>query len=150
MAKKKQTKKPDIASQKKTQKPPIPSVSQKVIWIFDNIDADGAFAFNPSRSDFEAQVVLGKIISYSGMTWREIAEHTHDESKSKHHFLDYEGLSDAAKKRLEAKKIGNDKWEQIFSFALTNKLRIIGLREDEKFHVLWYDPNHEVYPVKQR
>ena len=32
------------------------------------------------------------------------------------------------------------------SFAFTNTLRVIGLRDREKFHVLWYDARHEVYP----
>lgn len=150
MAKKKQTKKPNVSNQKQTTKLPVPSVNQKAVWFFDNVDKGGIFAFNPNRDDFDAKVILEKIISYSSMTWREIAEHTHDNGKSKHHFLDYKGLSDLAKKRLEEKAIGDDKWEQIFSFALTNKLRVIGLRENEKFHVLWYDPNHEVYPVKKR
>ena len=34
------------------------------------------------------------------------------------------------------------------SFAFNNKLRIIGLRQGDYFYVLWYDPEHEVYPVK--
>lgn len=40
--------------------------------------------------------------------------------------------------------------DSIFSFALQNKLRIIGLRINEIFHILWYDPNHEVYPVNKK
>lgn len=42
-----------------------------------------------------------------------------------------------------------DLTDSIFSFALMNKLRIIGIRQGDYFYVLWYDPKHEVYPVKR-
>ena len=34
--------------------------------------------------------------------------------------------------------------DQLYSIALQNKLRIVGLRDKDRFHVLWYDPEHEV------
>ena len=43
----------------------------------------------------------------------------------------------------------DDNADALFSFALTNKLRIIGLRVDDDFHVLWYDPQHGVYPSQK-
>ena len=43
----------------------------------------------------------------------------------------------------------NEDTDRIFSFAFTNSLRIIGLREAEKFYVIWYDAYHEFYPSKQ-
>ena len=30
------------------------------------------------------------------------------------------------------------------------KLRVIGLRENEIFHIKWYDPNHEFYPTNKK
>ena len=78
------------------------------------------------------------------MTWAEIKRQTHDGSKSKNHFLDTDGMSDDARKRIEALKL-EDSTDQIFSFALENKIRIIGLRNDEFFHVIWFDPLHEFY-----
>lgn len=150
MAKDKTTKKPAINPKKTTTQVTVPSVNQKVVWLFDNVDMDGDFAFNPDKIDSDANVILEKIIYYSSMTWSEVTKQTHDGGKSKHHFLDYKGLSESAKSRLFAKRISDDRWEQIFSFALNNKLRIVGLRENEKFHVLWYDPNHEVYPMKEK
>jgi len=39
--------------------------------------------------------------------------------------------------------------DSIFSFALTNKIRLIGLKEGRVFYVIWYDPNHDFYPVNK-
>lgn len=134
--------------QKRTKQPPASTNGLCPIWVFSQIDRDGDFAFNPNRKDFNHTEVLNKIIYYSGMTWNEILAQTHDKGKTKHHMLSYDSLSPKAKKRLDF--LNNQRNERIrdnlFSFALQNKLRIIGMRDDEKFYVLWYDPEHEVCP----
>ena len=76
------------------------------------------------------------------MTWAEIDRQIHDDGRSKHHYLRPGSLSKEAEKRLSAKHL-DDHSDQIYSFALQNRLRIVGIREDEFFRVLWYDPNHE-------
>ncbi|SFO94039.1 hypothetical protein SAMN05216343_10158 [Oscillibacter sp. PC13] len=119
--------------------------NSKVIWCFDNLDTAGAFAFDLARIDFNHREVLQKIISYSNMTWSEVKRQTHDNGKSKHHFLDIESLSSDATCRIRAKRL-EERSDSIFSFALQNKLRIIGYREDEKFHAVWFDPQHEFCP----
>ena len=117
-----------------------------VIWLFDRIDRNGNFAFDIHRHDFDHKGFLDKLFSYSRMTWREIRNQTHDTGKSKHHYItEVERFSDEAKSRLFALKLTEDT-DRIFSFAFNNKLRIIGLREWEFFHAVWYDPYHEFYP----
>lgn len=115
------------------------------VWLFSNIDRAGKFAFDVNREDFKHAEVLGKMIDYSNMTWSEIKRQTHDDGKSKHHLLQHDELSKEAQERFRAKRLDEDS-DLIFSFALQNKLRIIGIRRDEKFQVLWYDPEHEVCP----
>jgi len=122
----------------------------KVIWTFDWIDRSGKYAFDLGRSDFNSQIILDKLINYESMTWAEIMKQTHDKGKSKHHFLNPMGLSKEAKERLSFCGLDDEFSENIFSFALTNKLRVIGIREYNIFHVLWYDPNHEVYPISSK
>ena len=75
------------------------------------------------------------------MTWTEISRQTHDNGKSKHHFLDEDSLSDDAIERIRKKHL-EDKVDSIFSFALNNKVRIIGVRDGAEFQVIWYDANH--------
>ncbi len=119
------------------------------IWVFDKIDRDGKFAFSPDRKDFDSLDFLNKMIYYSRMTWADIKQQTHDQGKSKHHTLDYPGLSKQAKDRIEKLKLDSD-IDSFFSFAFNNLLRIIGIREGVLFHVLWYDPKHEVFPSTRR
>jgi len=128
---------------------PVSSEGKCPIWVFTNIDNDGAFAFNPSREDFDSQAVLTKIIEYSNMTWSAIRAQRHDDNKSKHHEISYDKLSPEALKRFKKKMLDSDS-DSLFSFAFTNRLRIIGIRDREYFKVLWYDPKHDVCPSKKK
>ena len=120
------------------------------VWIFTKVDVSGKFAFDVSRHDFDSRYVLGKIIEYSRMKWSEIRRHTHGEkNKSKHHFLEYGSLSSEAMERIDAKHLHDDT-DAIFSFAFGGKVRVIGIRKDEKFYPVWYDPNHEFCPSSKK
>lgn len=125
------------------------SDSEKIVWLFDNLDRAGKFSFDVNRSDFQHKEVLEKMIAYSSMTWAEIKKQTHDGGKSKHHEIDAASLSSEAVERIRAKKL-EEATDSIFSFALQNKLRILGIREGRYFHVLWYDPEHEACPSKKK
>ena len=121
----------------------------KIVWCFDDLDTAGAFAFNLTREDFDYKEVLQKIIAYSNMTWSEVKRQTHDNGKSKHHFLEPETLSPSARERIRVKRL-EERSDSIFSFALQNRLRIIGYRENEMFHAVWYDPQHEFCPSHRK
>lgn len=123
---------------------------QHPVFLFDLIDRDGKFAFAYWEKDFPHKEVLEKLIHYSLMTWGQIRQQTHGwNNKSKHHHLSDAGrLSPEARHRLGKRHL-DDKSDLLFSFAFDGMLRIIGIKDNEGpgFHVLWYDPNHEVYPV---
>lgn len=121
----------------------------RVIWHFHKVDNDGCFAFSPKISGFKADEVIEKLLAYSKMTWAEVKKQTHDNRKSKNHSLEYDSLSKEAKERISALKLEED-IDSIFSFALQNKLRIIGLRDRENFIVLWYDSEHRFCPSKKK
>ena len=114
-------------------------------WTFRNIDRVGKFAFNPNRQDFNAKEFLIKLLDYSSMTWYEIKRQTHDDGKSKNHELNSDVLSKYAAERIRAKRLEDD-IDAIFSFALNNKVRVIGIRNGAEFQVCWYDPKHEFAP----
>ena len=119
------------------------------IWTFRNIDRDGIFSFDPNREDFDAQDFLLKMLSFSNMTWGEISKQTHDKGKSKHHFLSASSFSKEAEKRILIK--GFEKMtDYIFSFALNNLVRVIGIRNPDllEFEVIWYDTKHQFAPSK--
>lgn len=125
------------------------SDKKKVIWCFDQIDRDGKFAFDLDRDDFQHKMFMEKLLAYSGMTWSEVKRQTHDDGKSKHHSIEVQKLSKEAQERFAAKKLEEDA-DSVFSFALDNKLRIVGIRKEECFHILWYDPEHEICPSKKK
>lgn len=121
---------------------------EQSVWLFDQIDKNGPFSFDIYRPDFNHLEFMEKMIAYNNMTWREIINQTHDNGKSKNHFIG-SSLSEAAKKRLQEIKRSDDS-DALFSFAFTNKLRIVGIREGKLFHVLWYDPKHEAIISKKK
>lgn len=118
------------------------------VWLFDWLDRSGTFSFDLSRPDFNHREFLEKMIQYSNVTWAIIKQQTHDAGKSKHHYLPYEKLSPQAQERIKAKHL-EQYTDAIFSFSFRNLLRVIGVRDGAKFHVIWYDPQHQFYPVKK-
>jgi len=135
--------KKNIAGQRKS------TDNKRPVWIFTNVDMAGKFAFDIHRDDFQHLEVMEKMICYSNMTWGEIKQQTHHDGKSKHHHLQYKALSKKSQERLTAKGL-EEAIDALFSFALNGTLRIIGIREEERFKVLWYDPKHEVCPSHKK
>lgn len=129
---------------------PVSSDQDRPVWSFANIDKSGKFAFDTTRKEFNHQDFVEKMIDYSGLTWQEIKQQTHDKKgKSKHHTLSYGSLSKEAQGRLIAKNLSEYE-DSLFSFALNNLTRIIGIRKREKFDVIWYDPYHEFCPSHKK
>lgn len=125
------------------------TIHEKPIWRFDKIDRSGKFAFDLSRPDFQHREILQKLMDYGRMTWSEIDRQQHDRGRSKHHYLEYESLGAEAKDRISAREFEGET-DAIYSFALQNLLRVIGLRQGAEFYVVWYDPNHEFCPSRKR
>lgn len=124
----------------------ISADKQTLVWSFDKVDRNDHFRFCCDREDMIHNQLLEYIMQYSGRTWASIKLDTHDKSnRSKHHFLNYDELSRTAKDRVAAMHIEED---DIYSLALTNKLRIIGIRDGRVFRAIWYDPEHEFCPSK--
>ena len=137
-------------NQKKSRDPKDFSTEGKTcVWTFKNIDKGGKFAFDPQRQDFDTKDFLLKMLSYSQMTWREIKLQTHDAGKSKNHELSSKSLSLKAKERISAKGLGEYE-DALFSFALNNKVRVIGVRLGAEFQVVWYDSNHDFAPSSKK
>ena len=55
--------------------------------------------------------------------------------------------NEEAQQRIAALQM-EDRTDSIFSFAFNNMLRIIGVRDGEFFHVVWYDERHQFCPSK--
>ena len=117
------------------------------IWCFDNVDNSDIFRL--SKETVNCNLMIDKLLLLSKMTWAKIKAATHDDGKSKNHELDYNGISIEGQNRIRAKNLSDEDIDTIFSIAFTNKIRLIGLKKDRVFHAMWYDENHEFYPVKR-
>jgi hypothetical protein len=113
------------------------------VWCFDKVDIDGQFRF--SHEAINCPFIIEKFILFNKMTWADINRATHDNGKDKNHYLDYNGISPEGKARIKAKGISDEDYDTIYSIALTNMLRLIGLKKNRIFHVIWYDKKHEFY-----
>jgi len=139
--------------QKETKTTPKRSYDrEKPVWTFDKLDLSDSFSFtaNKLKDDGNFETVFTKMLEYSQMTWAEINMQTHDGAKSKHHYLSDESkFSKEAIESIERLKL-SEQSDSIYSFALTNTLRIIGIKNNQYFHVVWYDPEHKFYPSKKK
>lgn len=148
MANNKQLKRSNVKQSRQIVQPYASSDGERMIWVFSNVDVDGIFKFDPHREDFDTEDVFDKLIQFSKRTWSELRSETHDVGKSKHHFLSDATLSKEAEERIVRLHMEEDR-DRIFSLRLTNKIRIIGLRDRERFIVKWYDPNHGFCPSQR-
>ena len=67
---------------------------------------------------------------------------THDRGKTKNNSVDIDGLTPAAKARLNQIKI--DDIEEVFSMRFNNLFRVIGIRDGAVLYILWIDSYHKV------
>jgi len=74
------------------------------------------------------------------MTWKEIIS-------NQNHPIDVAKLCKGAQKRLEARQIDAS---ILVSLRCTAKERIWGIRVENVLSLLWWDPNHAVYPVAKQ
>lgn len=109
-------------------------------WRFSTVDLGGPFPW-PKGQPTEAGIVE-KLHSFDSMRWSEI-------KGQEHHFLSPDTLSKAAKDRLETLE-REDEIENLFSFRLQGRIRVICIPHNDVAQLLWYDPEHQVSPSHRR
>ena len=109
-------------------------------WSFKWIDIGAPWCWSQMESD-AAQNVYPRLGGFESMTWIQIqqAELGHPIPKD-----DPDLLADAPK-RLE--EIGKGDYD-LYSLRVTGAGRIWGIKVEDLFYVLWWDPAHAVYPYK--
>lgn len=95
----------------------------------------------------EAIELLTFLDTVSKKTWKECLAETvmsGGKKRARNHDHEVSELGKAAQNRI---KQLSEAEERIFRFRLSNKTRLWGFRSGDLFRVLWYDPEHKVYPV---
>ncbi|MBF0463264.1 MAG: hypothetical protein HQL87_18010 [Magnetococcales bacterium] len=109
---------------------------RKPSWRFGVMDTDGPFGWNvPIEGVAPLLYVLPKLKEFETMTWQEIAGR-------RHHNIPVDTLSTNAKRRLS--DLNLDDIDEVFSLALMGLQRVVGIRDQNVFRVLWWDPEHQV------
>lgn len=118
-------------------------------WSIDDADREGEWSWGPrdwSTEDWD-EVLAPKLLEFERLTWAEINEAftgTNEKRRRMHHDMPKGSLSSEAKERLSYLEYSN---ELIFRFRLGGTIRLWGFRIVSEFQVLWYDPEHQIYPV---
>lgn len=147
MGKNKRGKIPTAATSRDGGKRDIPiqeqesSNDKKPSWKFGRFDAE-CVDWGMATMKANLETVLNGLKSYEEFTWHQIKTMTHDRGKTKNHSVDIDGLTPAAKARLNQIKI--DDIEEVFSLRFTNLFRVIGIRDGAVLYILWIDPDHKV------
>ena len=110
-------------------------------WRFTRAEMVDPFGWHELTAE-EAHFVREKLIEFEKRTWADILvkdeDHNHDIEISK--------LSEQARERFNELNIACD---VVHSLRLSGKNRVIGIMDNGVFEVLWWDPDHQVCPVKK-
>lgn len=87
----------------------------------------------------------------SKKTWGELeAEETGGRRRrKKHHSQSIDTVVKHAQKRLETTNMISEGEEELFRFRLSGTQRLWGFRSGSLFRMIWWDPEHRVYPTEK-
>lgn len=119
---------------------PSDSDDAKPQWCFELFDHAKDWRENEHGEHAGFCEVGQHLQSYSTMTWREIKANRHRD-----HPIPTGSLCSAAKKRLEY--IQQDDADELWRFRFGAKQRIWGIKNGHVLRVIWWDPDHQIYPT---
>jgi len=110
------------------------------VWKVGRTDFGGPWC--PKRmAEANLHQILDKLKSIENSTWPDI-------ERGGSHFIPVSNVIKDAQARLRHLKL--DDIDQLFSLRLTGAERLWGLRTNDVFSLLWWDPNHEICPSELR
>ena len=110
-------------------------------------DYDGGWGWH-LLTDSESRRILDFLLEVAALTWTEVRNQTASGHR-RHHYHDVESLCDDARARIESKKL-DDISDRMFRFRLDGTNRLWGFEMWGIFYVVWWDPNHQVYPTEPK
>lgn len=113
--------------------------TENPVWQLGDIDLDGPFGWRGLEIDFLLSEILPKIQNFESMKWSEILG-------PNNHEVRISGICSEAQKRLA--KLGLDDLERLVSLRLTGPKRLWGIKNHNTMRILWWDPDHKVFPSK--
>lgn len=116
---------------------------QMPVWRFKNLDLEHEhWGWNNFTGDIVPEI-FKKLKEYESMKWKEIFK-----DKKRNHSVSIDQLVKAAQNRLQ--ELRHDDIDELFRLRFTGTQRIWGILEGHIFNILWWDPDHTVYPSEKK
>jgi hypothetical protein len=116
-------------------------------WRLALLDLEHAGSWSWQVGEVDLKKIVGFLTEMERLTWSQVkAQITSSKrgSHRKHHAMPSEDLGREAQQRLREHQLEGF---ELFRFRLGNNERLWGLIEKGVFYPVWWDPNHEVYPL---
>jgi hypothetical protein len=117
---------------------------------FADRGTQNAWKFKPSEN--HAPPLVDFICEMAKLTWAKIEEQrvgTKGGYHRRNHSQAITKLTAAAQKDLMKRKLPDKFDDTMFRFRLSGEQRLWGFRNGHVFHVVWWDPDHKVYPTEK-
>lgn len=116
-------------------------ISLPVAWHVRTIDKGGPWGWNKADAKVLLNEIIPRLSMLETMTWPEILGR-------RNHEVEVSGICPEARKRLA--EIMYDDVSILVSFRLDGLKRVWGIRDRNICKLLWWDPEHTVYPTKKK
>lgn len=120
-------------------------LTKKPTWKLGLLDKEGPWSCCVINEAVLLLDIQEKLASFESMTWGEIEKKRTKKGSSQNHGISVEKITKEARKRL--KELRLDDTDELYSLRIGSTERIWGIRNPDGFSILWWDPDHEIYPV---
>jgi hypothetical protein len=111
----------------------------KPAWRLAYLESDGPFGWS-SIDAATLHSIREHFAKLEDLTWHEILVR----DKKRNHTTAVDQLAKPAQDRL--RQIKRDDLDALVSIRVTGRQRLFGFRRQNVLYVLWWDPDHQVYP----
>ena len=133
---------PDGTSPRRTFTPSEPD--SKVVILFSRVDLDSPWCLTKIEPSHHRDV-LDRVREFESMTVHEVFFRGDEPGKD---YLLHDLPNQAAQERLRELRL--DDRDHISRLRMSGTGRLYGLRERERFYVLWWDPDHQIWPSRKK
>jgi hypothetical protein len=110
-------------------------------WALSRCDLDGCtWSWKQVTGDDMLQIVR-RLREYETRPWKEILQDKSNGSIE----VTHDNIAAEAKQRLIDQKL--EQYDTIWKLRIEKSARVWGVRVGATFHILWWDPEHTVYPM---
>lgn len=109
-------------------------------WRFSGRDGGGPYSWETLSEPSKFKAVLERLHEFETKQWSEIID-------AGCHPIPKGQLCRDAQRRLS--EIERDDLDELMSFRISGPERVWAIREQNIMRVLWWDPEHKVYPVEK-